>query len=297
MDEVLGAHRGAGGILDAAIEDHGLKWDANGNVTVPDAARPYLIEHLKNRRDIAADNLDDEKRGEQKLDRVQRARYRVEQLGAEKLLAALEKEERPAPKKATPPPAPKPEPEAPAAPQVTPTKRGPIKDTTERAKVWGREHGWSGYSGGWVRNESGSQRVQGWDEVYRTHKAQIDKWEQDRLKARDEELHQRDVAKAAKKAAAKFLPPLSDGTQRKSATNVEVGDVIRIGGNPSELGVPSRVTKVERDGSDIRITREDGTVLSANPNTAYWLGTEPRKGERFPTPTPEPAKKAAPAAP
>jgi hypothetical protein len=87
--------------------------------------------------------------------------------------------------------------------------------------------------------------------------------------------------------AAKLLPPLANGTQRKSMTNVEVGDVVRggSGSDKSKLGIPRKVTKVERDGNRIKITRDDGSWLAGFPNTAVWLGDESAPA----------AKKAAPA--
>jgi hypothetical protein len=109
------------------------------------------------------------------------------------------------------------------------------------------------------------------------------------------------AAKKAVEPAEKFLPPLADGTQRKSLTNVKVGDTIRVGNNPGDLGVPQRVTKVERDGNDVKITRADGSVMRGSPNTAVWMGDTLRPGERSGSKATRPtitraAKKAAPEA-
>ena len=75
---------------------------------------------------------------------------------------------------------------------------------------------------------------------------------------------------APAKKAAKFLPPLASGQQRKSATNVEVGDIVQRAG--ARNAPPARVTKVERGPGGIDITLEDGRKYNNNPNSAYWMG-------------------------
>ena len=103
---------------------------------------------------------------------------------------------------------------------------------------------------------------------------------------------------APRKVAApesKELKPLTNGTRRKSMTNVQEGDVVRgASGARGGSEVPRRVTKVERDGNSITITRDDGSTLKGNANTAVWLGEAP-KAE---APAAKRAvKKAAPSAP
>ena len=87
--------------------------------------------------------------------------------------------------------------------------------------------------------------------------------------------------KAAAPAEEKFLPPLKDGTRRKSATNVKVGDLVRgPSGSKGGLEVPSRVTKIERNENGyIDVHREDGSVLkSLSPQSAVWMGEEKKGG-------------------
>ena len=74
------------------------------------------------------------------------------------------------------------------------------------------------------------------------------------------------------KKAAKFLPPLKDGTQRKSFTNVEVGDVVQRAG--ARQGPAKRVTKIDRGPGGIVLTFEDGTTAHGHTNTAAWMGRE-----------------------
>jgi ADP-ribose pyrophosphatase len=105
------------------------------------------------------------------------------------------------------------------------------------------------------------------------------------------------AAKKAAEPAEKFLPALADGTQRKSLTNVKVGDTVRVGNNLGDLGVPQRVTKVERDGNGVKLTRADGSVISGNNNTAVWLGDKLRPGERSGSRATKAAAKAVPARP
>jgi len=85
---------------------------------------------------------------------------------------------------------------------------------------------------------------------------------------------------APRKVAApesKELKPLTNGTRRKSMTNVQEGDVVRgASGARGGSEVPRRVTKVERDGNSITITRDDGSTLKGNSNTAVWLGEAPK---------------------
>jgi hypothetical protein len=76
---------------------------------------------------------------------------------------------------------------------------------------------------------------------------------------------------APAKKAAKFLPPLASGQERKSATNVEVGDIVQRAG--ARNAPPARVVKVERGPGGIDITLEDGRKYNNNPNTAYWMGS------------------------
>jgi len=91
---------------------------------------------------------------------------------------------------------------------------------------------------------------------------------------------------AAKKAAApKFLRPLADGTPRKSATNLEVGDI--ASNSYRRDRPPMRVTKLERNGNNISVTFEDGSVDRAGVNWAYWIG--PRGGAKKAAPGPGPA--------
>ena len=97
---------------------------------------------------------------------------------------------------------------------------------------------------------------------------------------------------AAKRTTApKFLRPLADGTPRKSATNLEVGDIASNSYRPNRP--PMRITKVERVGGDgnrnprIEVTFEDGSVDRPNANTAYWIG--PRGGAKKAAPGPGPA--------
>lgn len=96
-------------------------------------------------------------------------------------------------------------------------------------------------------------------------------------------------APTAPKKAAKFLPPLKDGTQRKSFTNVEVGDVVQRAG--ARNGPAKRVTKVERGPGGIVLTFEDGTTAHGHNNTAAWMGRDVPE-----IPAPKVTKKAAQAA-
>src|SRR4029453_17136266 len=103
------------------------------------------------------------------------------------------------------------------------------------------------------------------------------------------------AAKAATAPESKELKPLVNGTRRKSITNVQEGDV--VGGPAGARGgseVPRRVTKVERDGSSITITRDDGSTLKGNANTAVWLGEAPKAEAPA---AKRAAKKAVPEAP
>lgn len=92
--------------------------------------------------------------------------------------------------------------------------------------------------------------------------------------------------------AAKFLPPLASGQQRKSATNVEVGDVVQRAG--AWNAPPARVTKVERGPSGIDITLEDGREYNNNPNTAYWMGRDTSGTSAAPPKAAVPAKATPP---
>jgi hypothetical protein len=88
---------------------------------------------------------------------------------------------------------------------------------------------------------------------------------------------------APAKKAAKFLPPLASGQQRKSATNVEVGDIVQRAG--ARNAPPARVTKVERGPGGIDITLEDGRKYNNNPNSAYWMGGDaPAPAKKLSTP-------------
>jgi len=91
LDELIGAHRGAGGILDEAFEN-GLEVDyETGVITIPEAARSLLREHLLNREGIADDNLAETTfplRGEE------RRRTRAELNAARRLLKLVEQPSR-----------------------------------------------------------------------------------------------------------------------------------------------------------------------------------------------------------
>lgn len=72
--------------------------------------------------------------------------------------------------------------------------------------------------------------------------------------------------------ADKFLPPLKDGTRRKSATNLKPGDVVRPPGKGKYAHPAREVDTVEQTGGGrLRVTFKDGTVDSPNPNSAYWM--------------------------
>ena len=82
---------------------------------------------------------------------------------------------------------------------------------------------------------------------------------------------------APAKKAGKFLPPLANGTQRKSMTNVEVGDIVQRAG--ARQGPPGRVVKVDRSrtsagNSDLIIHLEDGRTIGGAPQSAVWMGKE-----------------------
>lgn len=73
------------------------------------------------------------------------------------------------------------------------------------------------------------------------------------------------------KKAAKFLPPLANGTPRKSFTNVEVGDVVKRAGSKGNMQrVVQHDRPTARGGSHV-LHLEDGSKITGHPNTAVWL--------------------------
>lgn len=102
------------------------------------------------------------------------------------------------------------------------------------------------------------------------------------------------------KKAAKFLPPLANGTPRKSFTNVEVGDVVKRAGSKGNMQrVVQHDRPTARGGSHV-LHLEDGSKITGHPNTAVWLdpstpGATPSAPEA-PAPAKKLTKKAAQAA-
>jgi hypothetical protein len=78
--------------------------------------------------------------------------------------------------------------------------------------------------------------------------------------------------KAPTKKAGKFLPPLANGTRRKTATNLEPGDRVR---RSTWKGTESKeVASTERDGRGLKVTYTDGTSSLDNTNTVYWMAPD-----------------------